>query len=192
MKREVKVISLSYSQSQIGSYIAVLSEVNGFRKLPIVIKTHDAQIIALKIEEMESARPNTHDIIRVISNAFNLDCQESYIYKVLEGIFYSTISFSNGIDNVDIESSCGDAIISSLNFNCPLYVSEEVLDTCGIVINEDGEFVSDERNDEKIVSVEDLKSMMEEAVENEDFEMAAELRDKIYKRSGGLDTSNEK
>lgn len=181
MKREVKVISLSYSQSQIGSYIAVLSEINGFRKLPVVIKTHDAQLIALKIEDMESVRPTTHDIIRVMSDSFNLDCQEACIYKILEGIFYSTISFSNGIDSVDIESSCGDAIITSLNFNCPLYIEEEVLDTCGIVVDDKGDFVLEDPKD-KIVSLEDLKSMMEEAVRNEDFEIAVELRDKIKKR----------
>ncbi len=183
MKREVKVISLSYSQSQIGSYVVILSEINGFRKLPVVIKTHDAQIIALKIEDMSPSRPTIHDVMRTSFDWLNIDCQEVCIYKVLEGIFYSTIYFSNGIDGIEVDSSCGDAIISSLNFDCPLYVTEEVLSTCGFTVDDKGDFVEDENKDSnEIISLENLNSMMEEAVNNEDFELAAELRDKISQR----------
>lgn len=189
MKREVKVIAISYSQSQIGSYVVILSEVNGYRKLPIVVKTHDAQSIALKIENVDPPRPTPHDIIYQMSQAFNIDCQEVYIHKVLEGIFYSRVSLSNGIDDVDIEVSTGDAIITSLGFNCPLYVSEEVLFSCGITSSDDGELTPDTEPKERIVSLDDLNQMMNDALSSEDYETAAKLRDKIKELEG---TNGEK
>jgi len=190
MKREVKVIAMSHAQSQLGSYVVILSEINGFRKLPIVVKTHDAQSIALKIENIDPPRPTPHDLVYQLSRTFHLDCQEVYIHKVFEGIFYSKASFSNGIDDIDIEISCGDGIITSLGFDCPLYVSEEVLSTCGITTSEDGELVPDEigQEEKRVVSIVDLKQMMKEALENEDYEIAAELRDKIAK----LESNEEK
>ncbi len=186
MKREVKIVGLSYAQSQIGSYIVVLSETNGFRKLPVIVKTPEAQQIALKLENMESPRPVSHDIIKSICNGFNLDCQESYIYDVVEGVFYSRIILSDGIDTVEVETSCGDAIISSLNFECPLYIDEEVLSTCGILTDEDGEVVPEdqETTKERTVSVEELRKMMDDAVRAEDYELAGQLRDRIASIEG--------
>jgi len=183
MKREVKVIAMSQAQSQMGSYVVILSEINGYRKLPIVVKTHDAQLIALKIENIDPPKPTSHDIVHQLSKTFHLDCQEIYIHKVYEGIFYSKATFSNGIDDIDIEVSCGDGIITSLGFDCPLYVSEEVLSTCGITTTEDGELVADDMDQEerRVVSLEDLKQMLSEALSNEDYEIAAELRDQIAK-----------
>ena len=102
MKREVKIIALSYSQTQSHAYVAVLSEVNGHRKLPIIIKTQDAQTIALKIEEMKSSRPLTHDIFKTLADGYGIDCQEAVIYKILEGVFYSKIVTNNGVDDVEI------------------------------------------------------------------------------------------
>lgn len=182
MKREVKIISLAYAQSQVGSYVVVLSELNGFRKLPVVVKTSDAQQIALKLEKMDSPRPTTHDVITNLSVGFNIDCVESCIYNVVEGIFYSKSTFNNGIDDISVECSCGDAILLSLNFGCPLYVTEEVLSTCGIVVDDEGNFVSEEPKPEaRKISLQDLKVMMEEAISEEDYELAAELRDQISK-----------
>jgi bifunctional DNase/RNase len=185
MKREVKIIALSYSQTQAQSYIAVLSEVNGHRKLPIIVKTQEAQTIALKIENMKSPRPLIHDLFKSLSDGYNIDCQEAVIYKVLEGIFYCKIVTNNGIDDLEIDVSAGDSIALSLTFNCPLYVTEDVLNTCGISMDDSGELVIDnednieERHD--IISIDDLKRMMQEAIENEEYEIAAELRDRISK-----------
>lgn len=189
MKREVKIISLAYAQSQVGSYVVVLSETNGFRKLPVVIKTSDAQQIALNLEKMSSPRPTTHDLISNLSSAFNIECTETCIHSVVEGVFYSKSTFRNGIDDISIECSCGDAIILSLNFGCPLYVNEEVIETCGITIDDNGNFISEEPKTEKRkISIDDLKMMMEDAISNEDYELAAELRDQISKleSDGGL------
>ena len=122
MKREVKVLGLSYSQSQVGSYVCVLSEERGKRKLPVIVKPQDAQTIALRIEGMKSPRPMSHDIIKTISDAFQLDCAEVYIFQVLEGIFYAKVRMNNGVDDADIETSSrsrdffkGSAVAEAIN-----------------------------------------------------------------------------
>ena len=197
MKREVKILGLSYSQSQVGSYVCVLAETNGHRKLPIIIKPQDAQTIALRVEGMKSPRPMTHELFKSLSDSFMIDCQEVYIYQVLEGVFYAKLVFNNGIDDADIETTAGDAIALSLVFECPLYVSEEVLDVCGIVTDDEGNLVPDsdevkktkktrKKKAELVISVEDMKKMMEEAISNEDYELAAQYRDKIAEMQKSL------
>jgi len=184
MKREVKIIALSYSQTQVGSYVCVLSEVNGLRKLPVIVKPQDAQTIALRLESMKAPRPMSHDLIKSISDSFMLDCQEVNIYKMLEGIFYSRLVMNNGVDDAYIECTAGDAISLALTFDCPIYVSEEVLAENGVMMDDKGYLVPDsglesveERKD--IISIEDLERMLQDAIENEDYELAAKYRDKI-------------
>lgn len=190
MKREVKIIGLSYSQSQPNAYVVVLTETNGHRKLPIVIKSQDAQTIALRIENLKMPRPLTHDIVKKMAEGYRIDCQEACIYKVLEGVFYCKIATNNGIDDVDIETTVGDALALALTFECPIYVTEEVLEICGIQTDDSGNVVDETSNKKKrkkkkdtdsVMSIEDLKRMMDEAIRNEEYEVAAELRDKITK-----------
>ena len=194
MKKEVKVLGLSYSQSQSGSYVVVLSERKGKRKLPIVIKPSDAQQIALKIEGVKSPRPLTHDLFKTINDAYGIDVQEVYIYAILEGIFYTKLITSNGLEEVEIDCTAGDGIALSIVFGCPLYASKEVLDLSGVYINDDGtsmvaasESDEDDYEDEieetpkRVVSIEDLEHMIEDAIQNEEYEIAAEIRDRIEK-----------
>ncbi len=192
MKREVNILGLSYSPSQVGSYVCVLAETNGHRKLPIVIKMQDAQIIALRVESMKSPRPLTHDLFKTVCESFGIDCQEIYIYQCLEGIFYAKLVMNNGIDDADVETTAGDAIALALIFKCPLYVSEEILSEVGIITDDQGNVISalpaptdgtkptkKKKKSGNIMSVEDMKKMMDEAIANEEYELAAELRDKI-------------
>ncbi len=187
MKREVKILALSYSQSQIGSYVCVLGEVNGHRKLPIVIKPQDAQTISLRIENMKSPRPLTHDLIKSVCDSFYVECSEVYIHNILEGIFYCKLSMNNGVDDADIECTSGDAIALSLVFECPLYVSEEVLSVSGIIIGDSGDVQDDEapvvkktkKKKSDTPSLESLNKMMQDAITNEEYELAAQYRDKI-------------
>ena len=185
MKREVKIIGLSYSQSQPNSYVVVLSETNGHRKLPIIIKAQDAQTIALKLEALKMPRPTTHDVIKLLSDSYSIDCQEITIYQVLEGIFYAKMITHNGIDDCEIDITVGDALALSLTFECPLYATEEVLEICGVQTDDTGEVVptnkKTRKKKENIVSVDDLRQLMNKAIENEEYEVAAELRDKISK-----------
>jgi bifunctional DNase/RNase len=195
MKKEVKILGLSYSQSQSGSYVVVLSEKKGKRKLPIVIKASDAQQIALKIEGVESIRPLTHDLFKSITDCYGIDVQEVYIHDVLEGIFYTKLVTHNGIEDVEIECTAGDGIALSMVYGCPLFIDKEVLDSSGIFVNDDGtqmsqdEIESDDFEEEvvstkkakRVVSIEDLEHMMNDAISNEEYETAAILRDRINK-----------
>jgi hypothetical protein len=196
MKKLVKLLGLSYSQTQIGSYVVILSEIDGQRKLPLIIKPSDAQQIALKMEGIKAPRPLTHDLIKSVTDTFNIDIQEVYIYSILEGIFYTRLYTTNGIESLEIECTAGDGISLSLVYNCPIYVSSDVLDTAGIIINDDGTLDSntEEKEDEikkedkidnipskRIVTIENLEKMMEAALENEEYEIAAEIRDRITK-----------
>ena len=202
-RRELKILGLSYSQSQIGSYVIVLAEKKGKKKLPIIIKPAEAQRIALEIEGIKPPRPLTHDILKQMCDAYGLDVQEVFIHTLAEGVFYTKIHLSNGIEEVEIECSPGDGLALSSLFKCPIYVESSILDSAGIVMNDDGslpttvedseiddiddylddddEFESfiDNGQNERIVSIEDLERMMEDAISNEEYEIAAELRDRI-------------
>jgi hypothetical protein len=182
-KIELKVLGLSYSQTQVGSYVIVLSEVNGIRKLPIIIKPAEAQVIALKIEGMKSPRPLTHDLFKSFSDSFGINVQEVFIHALAEGVFYTKLIASNGIDESGVECTAGDAIALALTFNCSIFVNESVLNSSGIVMDDNG--VSSGSNlpsvqeSKKIVSIEDLEHLMREAEQNEEYEIAAEIRDRI-------------
>jgi uncharacterized protein len=184
MKKRLKILGLSYSNSQVGSYVLVLSEIKGDRKLPIIVKQIDAQYIALKVEGISSPRPLTQDLFKNFAETFAFNLNEVYIHEVAEGIFYSKLLVSNAIDNYEIDCCIGDAISLSLSFGCPIYVKETVLNSAGVFMGNDGK-VSDSQHEKNmgkktnIVSVENLEKMLEKALENEEFEIAAQLRDKI-------------
>ena len=204
-RKELKILGLSYSQSQIGSYVCVLSEKRGNRKIPLIIKTPEAQKIALELEGIKSPRTLIHDLIKNICDSYGVDVQEVFIYSLLEGIFYTKILLSNGIETVELECPSGDALALSVIFKCPIYVTGEILNTAGILINDDGTIINDtddsysndeidsdddgdefydyldDNKKERVVSVDDLEIMMNNAIQNEEYEIAAELRDRIQK-----------
>jgi bifunctional DNase/RNase len=195
-RKQLKVLGLSYSQSQVGSYIVVLSEKKGNRKLPIIIKPMEAQQIAVKMEEIKPSRPLTHDLFKSLSDAFNIDIQEVYIHTLAEGIFYAKITASNGSEETEIECTVGDAIAISLTNKCPIWVTQEIIKSAGIEMNDDGSSISgiveEETDDDgvyeeptKKTSVEDLEHLMENAISNEEYEIAASIRDRIKKMKEG-------
>lgn len=194
-RKELKILGLSYSQTQVGSYVCVLAEKKGGRKIPIILRTPEAQRIAIEIEGIKSSKVLTHDIFRGICDSFELDVQEVYIYALLEGIFYTKIVVSNGLYEMEVETPIGDGIAISTLFKCPIYTTLEILNQVGIQLNDDGtepetddfeddfedDFDSyiDNRKEERVVSVEDLEILMQNAIENEEYEIAAEIRDRI-------------
>lgn len=196
-RKELKILGLSYSQSQIGSYVLVLSDKNGSRKLPLIIKPLEAQRIALELEGIKSPRPLTHDLIKSMSDSFGIDIQEVYIHDLLEGVFYTKLITSNGINEVEIECTAGDAIALSVIYKCPIFVTSEILESAGIIVTEEIEDdfdFSDEDLDDvefeetkpgRLVSIEDLEKMMQEAIVNEEYEIAAEIRDRINELKEG-------
>lgn len=185
-RKELKILGLSYSETQVGAYVIVLS--SGSRKLPLIIKPLEAQRIALELEGIKSTRPLTHDLIKSMTDSFGIDVQEIYLHSLVEGIFYTKIIASNGIDEVEIECTAGDGIALSVIYGCPIYTTTDIIESAGVVINDDGSDVDDYEDDyevelepERIVSVDDLEKMMNEAISNEEYEIAAEIRDRIQK-----------
>ena len=148
-----------------------------------------AQQIALKVENMKSPRPLTHDLFKSLTDSFMIDVQEIQIHSVLEGVFYTKLMVTNGLDEIGIECTAGDGISLSLVYGCPIYVSQDVMSCVGIYMNDEGivtkpegdEVVKPKRKKNKIISIEDLEKMRADAEQNEEYEIAAELRDKIKK-----------
>ena len=192
-RKQLKVMGLSYSQTQAGSYIVVLSEIKGSRKIPVVVKASDAQEIALKIEKIKSPRPLTHDLFKSLTDSFGIDVQEVFIHSLVEGIFYCKMIVNNGVEETEVECGIGDGITLALVYDCPIMIKTDVLDSAGISMNDDGsEPEIDEieveieekpksktKSKKRVVSVEDLEIMMQKALENEEYEIAAEIRDRI-------------
>jgi bifunctional DNase/RNase len=187
-KRQVKILGLSYSQSQVGSYILVLSEMKGKVKLPVIIKPQEAQRIALDLEGIKSTKPLTHDLFLSMTDAFGIDIQEVFVYSLTEGIFYTKIICTNGLEDVEIESSIGDGVILASLYDCPIFVSSDVMNSAGVLINDDGTNLSGDMTDdedefetetERTTSIENLEKMLQKAIEDEEYEIAAQVRDRI-------------
>ncbi|MDR2926604.1 MAG: DUF151 domain-containing protein [Cytophagaceae bacterium] len=188
---KLMVIGLSYSQSQSGAYALVLEEEEGERRIPIVIGGAEAQSIAIKLEGLKPPRPLTHDLFMNFSRQFSIHLIEVFIYRLAEGIFYSELTFIKDGEIVRIDARTSDAIALAVRFNSPIYTSEEIMAKAGIII-ESGEsrenkttFVqndNDADDDISLYSVENLKAMLKDAVDSEDYEMASEIRDEIKRR----------
>jgi bifunctional DNase/RNase len=184
MKREMNVVGLSYSVAHSGSYVCVLSETRGIRKIPVIIRPGEANSIALHSNRENKTRPLIHEVIKEICESRQLDCREVYIYRIHEGIFLTRIVLSDGFDELTFEVSVGDGIALSLFFSCPVLVDEEVLTNCGIEMDEDGEPIADmEGPRSPVLTLDDLEELLQGALQEEDYEMAAHYRDEITKRS---------
>ncbi len=188
----LRILGLTYSQSQTGSYALVLVEDSGERRIPIMIGAFEAQAIALHMEELKPPRPLTHDLFRSFAKSYSINMKEVYINKLEEGIFYSELVFFNGDDIVTIDSRTSDAVALALRFKCPIYTSQEILEKAGIIIEGKTSDIIDLKDDSqgKPIGFSDksdseLEEMLNEAVESEDYEKASKLRDEIKRRGKG-------
>ncbi|MFB9844339.1 bifunctional nuclease family protein [Mucilaginibacter ginsenosidivorans] len=195
-KIKLDIVGLSYSQTQSGAYALVLGEVNGRRRLPIIIGSFEAQAIAIEIEKMTPSRPLTHDLFKNFAQAFDITIQEIIIYNLVDGIFYSKLLCSDGKKSIEIDARTSDAIAMAVRFDCPIYTYEFILSSAGIVI-EGNDFVylenmADAATEEKAVSSsatgyaslsnDELKSKLQEALSEEAYEKAAKIRDELNRR----------
>ncbi|MEO8853702.1 MAG: bifunctional nuclease family protein [Ginsengibacter sp.] len=190
-KIELEIVALSHSITQTHSYAVVLGEVNGLRRLPIVIGGFEAQAIAVALERMQPSRPLTHDLMKNFMMAFNIDLHEIIINDLQEGIFYSKLICSSEKDTVEIDSRTSDAVALAVRFGCPIYTYDNILESAGILMEEDDKkkkvVVShnDEGSDDlKKLSVPELESLLSEVLEHEDYIKAASIRDEINRRKG--------
>ncbi|MCU0473815.1 MAG: bifunctional nuclease family protein [Bacteroidales bacterium] len=192
MKRiKLKVMGISYSQTQSGAYALLLIEENGERRIPIIIGGFEAQAIVIKLENLEPPRPLTHDLFKKLADQFNIVVIEVMIYKLEEGVFFSKLICNNGEKEYSIDSRTSDAVAIALRFGCPIYITEEILEKAQLTntpsdsgLASPAENVSQAELDSKYESNtdEELYKMIDEAVKKEDYEHAAAIRDEIEKR----------
>jgi len=190
-KIELEIVALSHSITQTHSYAVVLGEVNGLRRLPIVIGGFEAQAIAVALERMQPSRPLTHDLMKNFMMAFNIDLHEIIINDLQEGIFYSKLICSSDKDTIEIDSRTSDAVALAVRFGCPIYTYDNILDSAGILMDEDEKKKkvvvthSDDKSDDlKKMTVIELESMLNDVLEHEDYIKAASIRDEINRRKG--------
>lgn len=191
-KVKLNIESLVYSQTQSGAYVLVLIEENGERKLPIVIGTAEAQAIAIALEGMRPPRPLTHDLFVNFSSAYSINIVEVIITKLEEGVFYSELICENMANRIKIDSRTSDAVALAIRFKCPIYANENILTKAGIVSNEfspteesiEEEIVEEEKGQKNLEDedLENLNKLLDEAINNENYELASKIRDEINKR----------
>lgn len=189
-KIELEIVALSHSITQSNSYAVILGEINGLRRLPIVIGGFEAQAIAVALENMHPSRPLTHDLMKNFMTAFDLALQEVYICDLQEGIFYSKLVCHNNHDTLEIDSRTSDALALAVRFGCPIFVYEHILDQAGLA-NEKNDKVdiqttvtkTSERSDLAKLSLSELNDLLNEVLEQEDYIRAIDIRDEINKRN---------
>ena len=193
-KIELEIVALSHSITQTHSYAVVLGEVNGLRRLPIVIGGFEAQAIAVALERMSPSRPLTHDLMKNFMLAFNVELHEVIINDLQEGIFYSKLVCSSEHDTVEIDSRTSDALALAVRFGCSIFTYENILESAGILMEDDEKkkkasstsapvtTEGSERDDLKKLSLEELNSLLTEVLEHEDYIRAIAIRDEIKTR----------
>ncbi|HJU46330.1 MAG TPA: bifunctional nuclease domain-containing protein [Chitinophagaceae bacterium] len=190
-KIELEIVALSHSITQTHSYAVVLGEVNGLRRLPIVIGGFEAQAIAVALEKMQPSRPLTHDLMKNFMSAFMVDLSEIIISDLQEGIFYSKLVCTSEHDTIEIDSRTSDALALAVRFGCPIYTYEHILESAGILMEDTGkkkktgEVISEAptgKEDLKLLSVEELTTLLNDVLEQEDYIRAISIRDEINSR----------
>lgn len=191
-KIELEIVALSHSITQTHSYAVVLGEVNGLRRLPIVIGGFEAQAIAVALERMQPSRPLTHDLMKNFMLAFNIELHEIIINDLQEGIFYSKLVCSTEHDTVEIDSRTSDAVALAVRFGCPIYTYDNILDSAGILMEDDDKKKkvlvshSDSNSDDLgKLSMPELENLLKEVLDQEDYIKAASIRDEIKARKTG-------
>lgn len=176
----LEVIGLTHSLSLNEAFALVLADKKSNLKLPIIIGSVEAQSIALALEKYESRRPLTHDLFKNFADNYNVNVKEVVIDRFREGVFYSQLVCEKDGETSIFDARTSDSVALALRFGCPIYTNQQVLDEAGVMIEEDED--NDENHqdsDFKERSIEELKNMMEKAVEEEDYELASILRDEI-------------
>lgn len=186
-KIELEIVALSHSITQSSNYAVVLGELHGTRRLPIVIGGFEAQAIAVAMEQMIPSRPLTHDLIKSLFESFVVELKEVVINNLQEGIFYARLVCIMGGEQIEIDSRTSDALALAVRFDCPIFTYEFVLDQAGIVLEERVEREVQEARRKRRSTLEDLpeselQSALDSALEKEDYELAAKIRDEMNRR----------
>jgi bifunctional DNase/RNase len=200
-KVKLDIVGLSYSQTQSGAYALVLGEVNGRRRLPIIIGSFEAQAIAIEIEKMTPTRPLTHDLFKTFAQVYHIQILEVIIYNLVDGVFFAKLICTDGTNTQEIDARTSDAIALAVRFNAVIYTYEFILSSAGIVIEgndflflENIDSITKEHSSEDMptsipisgyqsLSIEELQQKLDEALAEEAYEKAARIRDELNKRN---------
>lgn len=194
-KIPLDIVGLSYSQTQSGAYALLLNESKGKRRLPIIIGGFEAQAIAIEMENMKPSRPLTHDLFKNFAETFEIKLKEVIIYNLVEGIFYAKLVCARDNNEVEIDARTSDAIALAVRFNCPVYTYEFILNSAGIIMDDDLTKESNSTKETKVEKVvekqeddfrkktaEELKDLLQKALDKEDYERASRIRDELNVR----------
>ena len=203
-KIKLNVLGISYSQTQSGAYALVLSEEDGNRRIPIIVGGFEAQAIAIELEGLAPPRPLTHDLFKDFAESYGIRILEVNIHKLEDGVFFASILCDNGALQITMDARTSDAIALALRFKCPIYTTDEIVEKAGIVLDfekgsdleptdlpgeEEVEVPPEKKKKRSILpdlsetSMEELRSLLADAVSKEDYERASEIRDEINRRS---------
>lgn len=196
-KIELEITALSSSVTQTHSYAVVLGEINGLRRLPIVIGAFEAQAIVVALERIKPSRPLTHDLFYNFMLSFNIELQEVLIYKLEEGIFFAQLVCTSGNETIEIDSRTSDALALAVRIGCPIFTYENILEAAGLFMDQPAATAvsapsAEEEQQEQSVSGSDLKGktleelndLLQQVLDNEDYMQAVAIRDEIKKREG--------
>ena len=190
-KKKLDIVALSHSVTQSHNYAVVLGELDGNRRLPIVIGGFEAQAIAVALEAMSPNRPLTHDLFKNTLEAFDFTLREVIINNLIEGVFYALLIIEKDGETIEIDSRTSDAIAMAVRFKCPIYTYDFILDSAGVVLDEEEASQTSARKKKK-KSVEqksvadlsdlELEEMLQNVLAKDDYEKAAEIRDEMNRR----------
>lgn len=198
-KIELEIVALSHSITNTHSYAVVLGEVNGTRRIPIVIGGFEAQAIAVVLEHIQPSRPLTHDLMKNFMLAFNIELQEIVISDLQEGIFYSKLVCNSATDTIEIDSRTSDALALAVRFGCPIYTYNHIVEEASLHVEgsttsttkkkkskePEPEAVSVVHDDFENMTLQQLQELLEEMVAQEDYIKAAAIRNEINSRKSG-------
>ena len=203
-KIKLNVLGISYSQTQSGAYALVLSEEDGNRRIPIIVGGFEAQAIAIELEGLAPPRPLTHDLFKDFAQSYGIRIIEVNIHKLEDGVFFASILCDNGDIQITLDARTSDAIALALRFKCPIYTTNDIVEKAGIVLDfekgsdlespvipkeKEVEAPPEKRKKRSILPdlsetpMDELRSLLADAVSKEDYEQASEIRDEINRRA---------
>lgn len=189
-KLALEIVALSHSVTQSHNYAVVLGEVEGNRRLPVVIGSFEAQAIAVSMEGMTPNRPLTHDLFKNTLDLFSIDLKEIIINNLLDGIFYAKLVCERDGEMIEIDSRTSDALALAVRFKCPIFTYDFILDSAGIVMEDSQDepgtetSLTKETKTQKLsnMTLDALSKMLEDVLAEEDYERAALIRDELNRR----------
>lgn len=192
-KVNLEIVGLTYSESSTGAYVLILGDKNSQRRLPIVIGSAEAESIAVGIEKHKNGRPHTHDLFLRFAHEFGIEIMEVVINRFRDGVYYAMLVCKQGDDLTMIDARPSDAIAIAVRAGCEIYAYETVMDEAGIIMDDMEKEETEEPAEAPInigkaqtsldmLDLDTLEELLQEAIDNEDYQKAAEIRDEINRR----------